>query len=56
LTLPRLGSATGIFSALVLFADLDAQIVAFGSYLASRAQTRRFCLPASGSCGWFTAL
>ena len=46
-----MGSATGIFSAVVLFADLDAQIVAFDSYLASRAQTRRFCLPASGRCG-----
>jgi len=38
-----IGSATGIFSAVVLFAGTDTEVIAFDSDLASLVQTRRFC-------------
>jgi FkbM family methyltransferase len=44
-----IGSAAGIFSTVVLFANPDTEVIAFDSDLASLAQTRRFCRHASGT-------
>lgn len=43
-----IGSAVGIFSAVVLFANPATETIAFESDLASLAQTRRFCRHAPG--------
>lgn len=42
------GSSTGIFSAIALFADTTIEVVAFDSDLASLAATRRMCQHAHG--------
>jgi FkbM family methyltransferase len=44
-----IGSALGIFSAVVLFANSGTTVVAFDSDLASLVATRRFCNRAKGS-------
>jgi FkbM family methyltransferase len=43
-----IGSATGIFSAVMLFANPRIEVIAFDSDLASIAQTRQFCRYAKG--------
>lgn len=43
------GSSLGIFSAIALFADPHAEVVAFDSDLASLAAVRRLCMHAAGT-------
>jgi len=44
-----IGSAMGIFSAVILFANPDTEVIAFDSDLASLVATRRFCKYGKGS-------
>lgn len=44
-----IGSATGIFSAAILFTNSDTEVIAFDSDLASLGATRRFCKYANGT-------